>query len=79
MQHSNRAAVLSFERMAAPLRIQPERAWQRDHSRRQARTPSLDMLPRDFQFFIKQQSFSPKKPEIWVTMNFSPADRCASR
>jgi putative ABC transport system permease protein len=35
----------------------------------------IGILPRDFQFFIKQQSFSQKKPEIWVAMNFSPADR----
>ena len=31
----------------------------------------VGVMPRGFQFFVKQQSFSQKKPEIWVTMNFS--------
>ena len=35
----------------------------------------VGVMPRDFEFFVKQQSFSQKKPEIWVTMNFSPAAR----
>jgi putative ABC transport system permease protein len=71
---SNRPAVLSFE------------VWQRHF----ASDPNVlgskitlddkpytvvGIMPRGFQFFIKQQSFSNKKPEIWVTMNFSPADR----
>ena len=71
---SNRVAVLSFD------------VWQR----RFGSSPNIlgnqitlddkpytvvGILPRDFQFFIKQQSFSQKKPEIWVAMNFSPADR----
>ena len=34
----------------------------------------VGVLPRNFDFFVKQQSFSSKKPEIWHTMNFSPAD-----
>jgi len=71
---SNRAAVLSFE------------VWQRRFGSNPnvlGTTITLDdkpytvvgVMPRGFQFFVKQQSFSPKKPEIWVTMNLSPADR----
>ena len=71
---SNRAAILSFE------------IWQRHY----ASDPNVlgtqitlddkpytvvGVLPRGFEFFVKQQSFSTKKPEIWVTMNFTPADR----
>ena len=71
---SNRAAVLSFE------------IWQRHFGSDPnvlGGTITLDdkpytvvgVMPRGFQFFIKQQSFSSKKPEVWVTMNFSAADR----
>lgn len=71
---SNRVAVLSFD------------VWQR----RFGSDPNIlgsqitlddkpftvvGVMPRGFQFFVKQQSFSQKKPEIWVTMNFSPNDR----
>jgi putative ABC transport system permease protein len=71
--NSNRAAVLSFE------------VWQRHF----ASDPNVlgtqitlddkpytvvGIMPRGFEFFVKQQSFSSKKPEIWVTMNFAPAD-----
>lgn len=71
---SNRAAVLSFE------------LWQRHF----ASDPNIlgtqitlddkpytvvGVMPRGFQFFVKQQSFSPKKPEMWVTLNFSPETR----
>jgi putative ABC transport system permease protein len=34
-------------------------------------------MPRGFQFFVKQQSFSPKKPEIWTTWTFSPETRAS--
>jgi putative ABC transport system permease protein len=71
---SNRAAVLSFE------------LWQRHFASDPnvlGSTINLDdkpytvvgVMPRGFQLFVKQQSFSQKKPEMWVTMNFSPADR----
>ncbi|MBS1804370.1 MAG: ABC transporter permease [Acidobacteria bacterium] len=68
---SNPAAVLSFE------------LWQR----RFASDPNVlgtqitlddkpftvvGVMPREFQFFVKQQSFSPKKPEIWVAWHFTP-------
>jgi len=71
---SNRVAMLSFD------------VWQR----RFASNPNVlgsqimmddkpftvvGVLPRGFQFFVKQGSFSQKRPEIWVAMNFSPADR----
>ena len=71
---SNRAAVLSFE------------VWQRHF----ASDPNVlgtqitlddkpytvvGVLPRGFQFFVKQQSFSSKKPEIWTTWTFSPETR----
>ena len=71
---SNRVAVLNFE------------VWQRHY----ASDPNVlgsqitlddkpytivGVLPRGFQFFVKQQSFSSKKPEIWVTLNFSPETR----
>ena len=49
----------------------------------------VGVMPRGFQFFVKQGSFSQKKPEIWVPMNLSSqrqatgdtcrrSDRCAS-
>jgi putative ABC transport system permease protein len=71
---SNRAAVLSFE------------LWQRHFGSDPGVLGSnitiddkpytvVGVMPRGFQFFIKQESFSQKKPELWVTMNFSPADR----
>jgi putative ABC transport system permease protein len=71
---SNRAAVLSFE------------VWQRHF----ASDPNVlgtqitlddkpytvvGVMPRGFQFFVKQQSFSSKKPEIWTTWTFSPETR----
>jgi putative ABC transport system permease protein len=71
---SNRAAVLSFE------------VWQRHF----ASDPNVlgtqitlddkpytvvGVMPRGFQFFVKQQSFSSKKPEIWTTWTFSPEAR----
>jgi len=72
--NSNRVAVLSFE------------VWQRHFGSDPnvlGSKVTLDdnpytivgVMPRGFQFFVKQQSFSTKKPEIWVTMNFTPADR----
>jgi len=72
--NSNRAAVLSFE------------VWQR----RFASDPNVlgtqitlddkpytvvGVMPRGFQFFVKQQSFSSKKPEIWTTWTFAPEIR----
>lgn len=74
--NSNRAAVLSFE------------VWQRDF----ASDPNVlgtqitlddklytvvGVMPRGFQFFVKQQSFSSKKPEIWVTLNLAPETRAS--
>jgi len=67
---SNRAAVLSFE------------VWQRHFGSDPnvlGNVITLDdkpytivgVMPRGFDFFVKQQSFSQKKPEIWVAMNFS--------
>jgi putative ABC transport system permease protein len=69
---SNRAAVLGFE------------LWQRhfgSDANILGRTITLDdkpytvvgVMPRGFQFFVKQGSFSQKKPEMWVAMNFSGA------
>src|SRR3569623_1089644 len=73
---SNRAAVLSFE------------VWQRHF----ASDPNVlgtqitlddkpytivGVMPRGFQFFIKQQSFSSKKPEIRTTWTFSPETRAS--
>ena len=73
---SNRAAVLSFE------------VWQRHF----ASDPNVlgtqitlddkpytivGVMPRGFQFFVKQQSFSSKKPEIWTTWTFSPETRAS--
>jgi putative ABC transport system permease protein len=71
---SNRTAVLSFE------------VWQRHFGSDPnvlGNTITLDdkpytvvgVMPRGFQFFVKQQSFSQKKPEVWVTMSFSPEQR----
>jgi len=72
--NSNRAAVLSFD------------VWQR----RFASDPNVlgiqitlddkpytvvGVMPREFQFFVKQQSFSSKKPEIWTTWTFAPEIR----
>ena len=72
--NSNRAAVLSFD------------VWQR----RFASDPNVlgiqitlddkpytvvGVMPRGFQFFVKQQSFSSKKPEIWTTWTFAPEIR----
>jgi len=37
----------------------------------------VGVMPRGFDFFIKQQSFSHKKPEIWVTMHFSAETRAS--
>ena len=31
----------------------------------------IGVMPRGFQFFVKQQSFYPKPPEMWVPMNFT--------
>ena len=73
---SNPAAVLSFE------------VWQRHFGSDPnvlGNAVTLDdkpytvvgVMPRGFEFFVKQQSFSQKKPEIWVTMNFSPATRAS--
>ena len=74
--NSNRAAVLSFE------------VWQR----RFASDPNVlgtqitlddkpytvvGVMPREFQFFVKQQSFSSKKPEIWTTWTFAPEIRAS--
>ena len=74
--NSNRAAVLSFE------------VWQR----RFASDPNVlgtqitlddkpytvvGVMPRGFQFFVKQQSFSSKKPEIWTTWTFAPEIRAS--
>jgi putative ABC transport system permease protein len=71
---SNPAAVLSFE------------VWQRHFGSDPnilGSSVTLDdkpytvvgVMPRGFEFFVKQQSFSQKKPELWVTMNFSPTAR----
>ena len=73
---ANRAAVLSFE------------VWQRHFSSDPnilGTQITLDdkpytvvgIMPRGFQFFIKQQSFSHKKPEIWTTWTFSPETRAS--
>ena len=35
----------------------------------------VGVMPRGFQFFIKQQSFSKTKPEIWVPIAFTTKDR----
>jgi putative ABC transport system permease protein len=73
---SNRAAVLSFE------------VWQRHF----ASDPNVlgtqitlddkpytvvGVMPRGFQFFVKQQSFSSKQPEIWTTWTFSAETRAS--
>ena len=34
----------------------------------------VGVMPRGFQFFIKQQSFSQKKPELWMPLTFAPKD-----
>ena len=73
---SNRAAVLSFE------------VWQRHFGSDPnvlGTQITLDdrpytvvgIMPRGFGFFVKQQSFSPKKPEIWTTWTFSPETRAS--
>jgi putative ABC transport system permease protein len=70
---SNRVAIVSFN------------VWQRrfgSNPNLLGSTIMLDdkpftvvgIMPRGFHFFVKQSSFSQKTPEIWVTMNFSPAD-----
>jgi len=74
--NSNRVAVLSFE------------VWQR----RFASNPNVlgtqitlddkpytvvGVMPHGFQFFVKQQSFSSKKPEIWTAWTFSPETRAS--
>ena len=35
----------------------------------------VGVMPRGFQFFIKQGSFSQKKPELWVPMRFNEKSR----
>jgi putative ABC transport system permease protein len=71
---ANRVAILSFE------------VWQRRFGSNPNVLGSKIMLddkpftvvgimPRGFHFFVKQQSFSQKTPEIWVAMRFSPDDR----
>jgi putative ABC transport system permease protein len=35
----------------------------------------VGVMPRGFQFFIKQQSFSKTKPEIWIPIAFGAKDR----
>ncbi len=35
----------------------------------------VGVMPRGFQFFVKQGSFSQKKPEIWIPLTFAPKDR----
>ena len=34
----------------------------------------VGVMPRGFQFFIKQQSFSQKKPQMWTPLTFEPKD-----
>ena len=34
----------------------------------------VGVMPRGFQFFVKQGSFSQKKPEIWIPLTFGPKD-----
>jgi putative ABC transport system permease protein len=69
---SNRAAVLGFEFWQRRFRSDPNIL---------GNTITLDdkpytvvgVMPRGFQFFVKQGSFSQKKPEIWVTMKLAGA------
>lgn len=37
----------------------------------------VGVMPQGFEFFVKQQSFSQKAPEIWVTMHFSAETRAS--
>ena len=71
---SSPAALLSFQiwqrRFASDPNILGTQITLDDHP-----FTVVGVLPRNFDFFVKQQSFSSKKPEIWHTMNFSPADR----
>jgi putative ABC transport system permease protein len=71
---SSPVAVLSFEiwqrRFASDPNVLGSKIMLDDHA-----FTIVGVMPRGFQFLVKQQSFSQKKPEIWLTMNFSPADR----
>jgi putative ABC transport system permease protein len=75
---SNRAAVLGFD------------LWQRHFGSNPnilGTTITLDdkpytvvgVMPRGFQFFVKQGSFSQKKPEIWLAMKLSAASASHGR
>jgi putative ABC transport system permease protein len=71
---SNRAAVLSFEVWQRHFGSDPNVLGSKITLDDKPYTV-VGIMPRGFQFFVKQQSFSQKRPEIWVTMNFSPQTR----
>ncbi len=71
---SNRAAVLSFEVWQRHFGSDPNVLGSKITLDDNPYTV-VGVMPRGFQFFVKQQSFSQKRTEIWVTMNFTPADR----
>jgi putative ABC transport system permease protein len=70
---SNPVAVLSFAVWQRDFGSDPGLLGREIHLDDKLYTV-IGVMPRGFDFFVKQQSFSSKKPEIWVTMNFSAAD-----
>lgn len=70
---SNRVAILSFDVWQRRFGLNPNVLGNKIMLDDKPYTV-VGIMPRGFHFFIKQGSFSQKTPEIWVTMNFSPAD-----
>ena len=73
---SNRAAVLSFEVWQSHFASDPNVLGSQITLDDKPYTV-VGVMPRGFQFFVKQQSFSSKKPEIWTTWTFSPESRAS--
>ncbi|HLY41884.1 MAG TPA: ABC transporter permease [Terracidiphilus sp.] len=70
---SNRVAILSFDVWQRRFGLNPNVLGSKIILDDKPYTV-VGIMPRGFHFFVKQGSFSQKMPEIWVTMNFSPAD-----
>ncbi|UWZ84780.1 ABC transporter permease [Occallatibacter riparius] len=72
--NSNRVAVLSFDTWQRRFASDPGVLGQAITLDDKPYTV-VGVMPRGFDFFVKQGSFSQKKPQIWVAMNFSPENR----
>jgi len=71
---SNRVAILSFEMWQRRFASNPDVVGSQIMLDDKPFTV-VGVMPRGFQFFVKQGSFSQKNPEIWLAMKFSPGDR----